>query len=134
MYYIINTVMIDFTDFKPNNDSPIYQQILDYVKKRIISGDIADGDELPSRRKLSALLGINPNTVQKAFAILEEEKLIESSAGAKSIVCLDSKKIAVVKTQILSTEINKLIDSMVLMGISKDEAIAALGKEWEDRK
>ena len=45
--------------------SLIYQQILLFIKRGVIVGTIKDGDELPSRRVLSALLGVNPNTVQK---------------------------------------------------------------------
>ena len=51
--------------------SPIYLQILLYIKRGIIAGSIVDGAELPSRRVLSALLGVNPNTVQKAYKLLE---------------------------------------------------------------
>ena len=62
--------MITFDDFKADGKLPVYQQILDYIKRGAVAGTIADGDELPSRRVLSARLGINPNTVQKAFALL----------------------------------------------------------------
>ena len=57
-----------------------------YVKRGVVSGAIVDGDELPSRRVVSALLGVNPNTVQKAYRALEDEGLIESHTGAKSRV------------------------------------------------
>ena len=65
--------MISFDEFKADGRLPVYQQILDYIKRGAVAGTIADGDELPSRRVLSARLGINPNTVQKAFALLEDE-------------------------------------------------------------
>ena len=61
-------------------------QIIKYLKQGVVSGAVADGDELPSRRVLSALLGLNPNTVQKACRMLEEEGLLVSHAGAKSCV------------------------------------------------
>ena len=86
--------MITFDAFKPTEGTPIYQQILLYIKRGAIAGTIRNGDELPSRRVLSALLGINPNTVQKAFKMLEDEALIESQAGAKSTMTLDGEKIA----------------------------------------
>ena len=68
--------MISFEGFKTEDGTPVYQQILLYIKRGAVAGTIADGDDLPSRRMLSALLGINPNTVQKAFRLLEEEGLI----------------------------------------------------------
>ena len=64
--------MITFDQFKLEDGMPIYLQIVLYIKRGIIAGVIADGDELPSRRILSALLGVNPNTVQKTYRLLED--------------------------------------------------------------
>ena len=69
-------IVISFENFIMEDGSPIYQQILRYIKRGVIAGSIKDGDELPSRRVLSAMLGVNPNTVQKAYRMLEEEELI----------------------------------------------------------
>lgn len=76
--------MVSFDDLVLLDGMPIYQQILRHVKLGIAGGTIAPGDALPSRRVLSALLGVNPNTVQKAYRLLEEEGLIQSRSGAKS--------------------------------------------------
>ena len=84
--------MISFEEFKKNDRIPIYLQILLYVKRGILSGEIQRGDVLPSRRMLSALLGVNPNTVQKAYRMLEEEGLILSHSGAKSMIEFDEEK------------------------------------------
>lgn len=79
--------MIDFEGFVQTEGQPIYLQIMRYIKQGLASGIIADGEELPSRRALSAYLTVNPNTVQKAYRLLEEEGLVQSHAGAKSFVC-----------------------------------------------
>ena len=84
--------MITFEGFRPEDGVPIYLQIIKYLKQGIVSGAVADGDELPSRRVLSALLGVNPNTVQKACRILEDEGILESRAGAKSYVRYTDEK------------------------------------------
>lgn len=76
--------MLSFSHLILADGVPIYQQILRYVKLGIAGGTIAHGEELPSRRVVSALLGVNPNTVQKAYRLLEEEGLILSHTGAKS--------------------------------------------------
>ena len=78
--------MISFNGLVLGTELPIYQQIVLYIKRGIAAGTILTGDELPSRRMLSALLGVNPNTIQKAYRLLEEEGLISSHAGAKSLV------------------------------------------------
>lgn len=51
--------MIDFGAFRAEDGTPIYLQIIKYLKQGVVSGAVADGDELPSRRVLSALLGLN---------------------------------------------------------------------------
>ena len=55
--------MVSFEAFRAVDGTPVYLQIINFIKRGAIAGTIRDGDELPSRRVLSALLGINPNTV-----------------------------------------------------------------------
>ena len=59
--------MIDFSTFAAADGTPVYRQILFFIKRGIVAGTVRDGDALPSRRALSALLGINPNTAQKIY-------------------------------------------------------------------
>ena len=123
--------MINFDSFKPTDGTPIYQQILLYIKRGAVAGTIVDGDELPSRRVLSALLGINPNTVQKAFHLLEEEHLIESQLGSKSFMTLNADTIEQLKWDLLSEEIHGITHSLKQMGISKEEAFRLIEEQWE---
>lgn len=82
--------MISFENFRMEEGVPIYPQIIGYIERGVVAGAIRSGDEMPSRRTLSALLGVNPNTVQKAYRMLEEEGLITSHTGAKSYVSADA--------------------------------------------
>ncbi|MGN0267111.1 MAG: GntR family transcriptional regulator [Lachnospiraceae bacterium] len=124
--------MILFDTFTPVDGSPIYLQIVTFIKRGAIAGSIRDGDELPSRRVLSALLGINPNTVQKAFRLLEEEQLIESRTGAKSCMTLDEEKLRRLKKDMLSQDIRGVIEALKQMGISKQDALQLIDENWED--
>ena len=110
---------------------PIYLQIILFVKRGIIAGVIADGDELPSRRVLSALLGVNPNTVQKAYRMLEEEGLIQSHSGAKSYVVLDSAVTERIRSELLESDAKSVIHSLRQMGLTKEDAVALIEKYWE---
>ena len=123
--------MISFEKFIMEDGMPIYLQILQYIKRGIIAGTITDGDELPSRRMLSALLGVNPNTVQKAYLMLEDEGLISSHSGAKSYMVLNDETIARVRGQLLEGDAVGIVLSMKQMGLSKAEAIALLEKYWD---
>ena len=123
--------MISFENFMMEDGMPIYLQIILFVKRGIIAGVIADGDELPSRRVLSALLGVNPNTVQKAYRMLEEEGLIQSHSGAKSYVVLDEAVKERIRSELLESDAKSVIHSLRQMGLTKEDAVALIEKYWE---
>ena len=123
--------MIHFESFRAQNGLPIYLQILRYIKRGIVSGDITDGDALPSRRMLSAMLGVNPNTVQKAYRILEEEGLITSHAGAKSVIVLTEERRAQIRRELLQDDVRETAFALRGMGLSLEEAISLLTQCWD---
>ena len=123
--------MISFDDFIMEDGTPIYLQIILFVKRGIIAGLICDGDELPSRRVLSALLGVNPNTVQKAYRMLEEENLIQSHSGAKSYVVLNSAVKERIRSELLESDAKSVVSAMRQMGLSIADAVALIEKYWE---
>ncbi len=123
--------MISFDSFTPEDNIPIYLQIVGFIKRGIVAGTISDGEEIPSRRMLSALLGVNPNTVQKSYAMLEEEGLIRSRSGAKSSVVADEAAIQRLRMEILGLSLKNVIDAMKQMGLSLEDAQSALADHWE---
>ena len=122
--------MISFEDFLMLDTSPIYVQILLYIKRGVVAGTIVDGDELPSRRMLSARLGVNPNTVQKAYRLLEEEGLIRSHAGAKSCMVLDEKTVERIRGELLEEDARQAVHKLKQMGVSMEEALALIRRYW----
>ena len=126
--------MIQFDSFMQAEGVPIYQQIIRYVKQGIAAGTIRDGEELPSRRVLSALLAVNPNTVQKAYRMLEEEGLIASHTGTKSFVTVDAAQVESVRVQLLEGEAMALIRGMKAMGLNCMEAGALLERLWNQKE
>ncbi len=124
--------MISFELFSPSGSAPIYQQIIMYIKRGIASGAIHDGDEMPSRRMLSALLGVNPNTAQKACRILEEEGLISSSPGAKSFVTIDDGKITAIRGEVFESQISELVTIMKQSGMTLDTCIETVTRLWDE--
>lgn len=110
---------------------PIYLQIVGFIKRGIVAGSISDGDELPSRRMLSALLGVNPNTVQKSYALLEEEGLIHSRSGAKSCVAVSDAAVRRLRGEVLALSLRTVIEAMKQMGMTLADAQTALADHWE---
>ena len=120
--------MIDFEGFVQTEGQPIYLQIMRYIKQGLASGIIADGEELPSRRALSAYLTVNPNTVQKAYRLLEEEGLVQSHAGAKSFVCATERQRAALRRELTENELRGMVRNMKGMGLTAKEATALVEK------
>ena len=123
--------MISFDGFSADGILPIYLQIILFIKRGLVAGSIKDGEELPSRRVLSALLGVNPNTVQKAFALLEEEGLILSRAGAKSVISADEKTIERIREELLVSDIKNITKALRQMGLSREQAAELILKNWD---
>ncbi|MBE6931393.1 MAG: GntR family transcriptional regulator [Ruminococcaceae bacterium] len=123
--------MISFEHFTMEDGVPIYLQILRYIKREAVAGVIRDGDELPSRRVLSTRLAVNPNTVQKAYRMLEDEDLIVSHAGAASVMKLDEEKLAALRTELVEEDAMGAIRAWQQMGLTKGEVLALIEKLWE---
>ena len=123
--------MVSFDAFRPSGETPIYRQIILYIKRGVVSGAIADGDELPSRRMLSALLGVNPNTAQKAYRLLEDEGLIASTPGAKSLVTVTPAAIETVRRELTLHQAMEAIAAMKQMGMTRQDAVEAITSLWD---
>lgn len=73
----------------PQSKLPLYEQLVEQLRKQIVLGNAAPGSPLPSVRQLSVGLGVNPNTIQKAYREMEQEGLIVSLTGRGSFVTSD---------------------------------------------
>lgn len=124
--------MLAFDTFRMEEGIPIYLQIIRYVQRSVAAGTARDQEELPSRRTLSALLGVNPNTVQKAYRTLEEEGIIASRSGAKSEVTLTPEAMEAVRRQLLEQEAGALVAALRQAGLDKAAALALLDRLWNE--
>ena len=124
--------MISFEDFVFVDGCPIYLQIIQYIKRGIASGTIHNGEEAPSRRALSALLGVNPNTIQKAYQNLEEEGILTSRSGAKSYLCIDEKTVERIRRELLIGDTKEWVKAMKQLNKSKEEAFLLAEKIWQE--
>lgn len=81
-------------DIKLNKNlkTPYYWQIADQIKRKIITGQLADGSVLPSERKLSSILGVHRNTIIRAYDTLKDADLIESRQGVGYLVSYGSSE------------------------------------------
>lgn len=122
--------MVSFEEFILEDTGPIYLQIIRYIKQGIASGMIGDQEEIPSRRALSALLGVNPNTIQKAYHILEEEGVISSRSGAKSYTCVDKETMERIRRELIESDTGSWIRAMKQLGMTKEDALRMAEGLW----
>lgn len=124
--------MVSFEEFILNEDSPIYLQLIQYVKRGVVSGTIQNEDPMPSRRVLSSLLGINPNTIQKAYRMLEDEGILQSQSGSKSLITVTDKMVKKLRQELIETDVKSVIIAMQSMGIEKEDASVLFSSLWEE--
>lgn len=70
----------------PYSRAPIYEQVIRRISELIMVGDLQNGDKLPSVRSLARDLGVNPNTIQKAYSELERSRIIYTVSGKGNFV------------------------------------------------
>jgi len=88
---------------------PVYQQIMDQIKRDIALGRLIKNEKLPTVRQLSGQLAINPNTIAKAYRQLEQEGIIVTKAGAGAFVAnLDSNLSRAVRKRLISEELERI--------------------------
>ncbi len=127
--------MVSFAAFPRSGEGPIYLQIVRYIRSGVAAGTVADGDEMPSRRVVSALLGVNPNTVQKAYRMLEEEGLIVSRSGAKSYASVTPETVEAVRQKLRAEEVGRVVSALRRSGMEKEAALELIDRLWdEDRE
>jgi len=124
-------MLIDFSTLQLNSASPIYQQIVKFVKIKIALGEVNPGDELPSRRMLSVILNVNPNTIQKSCKIMEDEGFVLSQAGAKSVLHFDAGIAEQMKQMLYIEEAGHFIDEMRRLKLQKDQVMEIINLQWK---
>ena len=114
--------------FQFDNNIPIYIQLVEQLKKYIISGKIQPGDKLPSVRDLALQTKVNPNTMQKALAELEDLKLIYTERTNGKFVTEDKELIEKYKKQYAEELSKKFLEDMKQIGLTNEETITYLEK------
>lgn len=123
--------MIDFQQMKVNNKEPVYIQVVNFVKRQIYLGIVGNGDLLPSRRELGAMLGINPNTAQKAFKMMEDEELIETPPNAASRIFVSPKRRQQLCEECTKGLVAGFLSQIYEVRMTKQELIDYVNELWK---
>jgi len=111
-----------------DNDRAIYLQIMEQITLSIVSGELKPGAKLLSVRELAQEAGVNPNTMQKALAELENTGLVYSSRTYGRFITADSEKIAQEKEKTALYQADAFINQMKSLGLTMQETQLILEK------
>lgn len=110
---------------------PIYEQIINQYKALIACGVLQTGEQLESVRSLSAALGINPNTIQKAYAELESQFICSSAPGKGRFVTADAKDIIKESALKNTAGIDNEVYRLALSGLNQIEILQIVKSSYE---
>ena len=113
-------------EFVFENNIPIYIQLLEYMKIYLISGVFKCGDKLPSVRDFAITFKVNPNTMQKALAELENMGLIYTERTNGKYVTKDKELIEKLKDEYAITLAKSYFQGMKKIGLGKADSIKYL--------
>lgn len=117
---------MNLKDFEFNDNEPIYLQIIELIKGAIATGDLMPGDKLPSVREMSSSLGVNPNTLQRAYGELERLGITYTRRGMGSFVSEGKNEPDKMQEQMGIEISEKYLRDMSAIGLSKEKAIKLL--------
>ncbi|MBQ8083970.1 MAG: GntR family transcriptional regulator [Clostridia bacterium] len=108
---------------------PVYEQIVEQAERLLLSGQLKPGDAMPSVRGLATELGVNPNTIQKAYAELEHRGMTTSVPGRGSFLREDAtEQLVAYLNENALPEFKNMLKGMLIAGASKEEALEFVRK------
>lgn len=123
---------MDFTGLKLHSDEPVYLQLAAHVKRAIAAGTAQNGEPLPSRREVAARLGVNPNTVQKAFKHMEAEGYILTPQNAASSLRITPEIKARIQAELSEEFVRDVVRKAKQNRLTQARLTALIQKHWED--
>ncbi|MFB9328449.1 GntR family transcriptional regulator [Paenibacillus aurantiacus] len=122
-----------WTELQFNNRDPVYLQVVRHFKERIAAGLLMAGQAIPSRRELGSLLKINPNTAQRAYKEMEEQKLITTEGNSPSRITTNADVLRAIRSELLESAIEVFLTSVKSIEISADELSELVKRKFEQQ-
>ena len=113
---------------------PIYEQIVEGIERDIVMGILREREQLPSIRELSAILGVNPNTIQKAFGELDRNGIIISGQGRGCFVADHAAEKIRERMTVKISEIESIAVELARAGIDEEKVLEAIRNAYRNTK
>ncbi len=118
-------------DWKLNKDKPLSQQICEQICLKIAVGQLPPESKLPSVRETAISSGVNPNTVQRAFEMLEQKEIIYSVRGSGCYVSKDITKAKETVEQLFYQKTSEFFGEMQALGLNTEQTKKYV-EEWKN--
>lgn len=115
-------------DVKFNNRDPVYVQVIRHFKEQIAKGFYVAGQEIPSRRELASKLKINPNTAQRAYKEMEEQRLIYTEGNLPSCITKDEEVLKNVREELIVEAVDLFVSSIKSINVPLSEVLERVQK------
>ena len=118
-------------DWKFDDNRPIWLQLTERLTLAIVSGAYPPGSRLPSVRELAAEAGVNPNTMQRALAQLEQEGLARADRTAGRLVTRDAAILEGARLREARAVVQRYLEDMSALGYGREDAARLLKEEFQ---
>ena len=106
-----------------NSRIPIYLQVIDDMKKRIIKGELSPGDKLPSSRELAIEYEVNPNTAARIYKEMEQMDICYVKRGMGTFISESGELVPTIRAQVIAELVDNFVEQMNELGFSKRDII-----------
>lgn len=124
-----------FIHLNPNSGMPIYRQLFQQLRQRIVSGQLAPGDQVPSVRDVAADLKINLLTVAKVYQLLEGEGLVETRRGLGTFVTNGNQTRSLSeKRKLIQQAVEQVVAEAQHLDLEENELLKLIHQRFEETK
>ena len=117
---------------KFDQNIPIYIQIMNLIKRDVVTKKLNPGDKLPSVREMAAELQVNPNTLQRAYQELEREGVTYTQRGMGNFVREDMNMIGELKKEMSKEFIESFLKGMINLGFTAEEIVGIIQEKVKE--
>lgn len=136
MYYLAIALMQrDWSDrMEYNTTSPIYLQVINELKKRMVKGELKPGEKMPSNRELAVLFKVNQNTAARIYREMESMGLCYTKRGIGTFVSEEDDMISGLKKEMAEELVRNFMQEMEDLGFQKGDIIDRIADYKEEEK
>ena len=120
--------------FEFDNNKPIYLQLVDIIKLKIISKELKPGSKLSSVRDMAQEFGVNPNTMQRALSELERENLLYSQRTSGRFVTDDKVLIDRERKNLVKDSVKASLETLINLGYTDEEIMRLIEEILKEGK